>query len=91
MTEDERAVLDEAVGRANAALSMVRMLMQVLVEADLVPPGLVLEGLDAIALATEEAVGDVRATPDTTIQLDQVRHTLDVFGRMPGFKPGRKR
>ena len=88
MTEGERMELSEALGRSNAALSMVRMLMQVLVEADITPPGLILDALDAVALATEEAIGDPRASPDTQIQLDEVRRTIEVFGRMPAFQRG---
>jgi hypothetical protein len=86
MEPNERAELNEALGGSNAALSMVRLLMQLLAETQIMPPHIILDGLDAVALATEETIGDPRATPDTAIQLQEVRRTIEAFSELPAFR-----
>ena len=45
MTDDERFLLDEALGRANAALQLARSLAQMLPELGVIPPSHMLDAL----------------------------------------------
>jgi hypothetical protein len=54
MSDNERFLLIEALGRANTALSLVRVVIQMLGERGLVPPELLLEMIDSGMVDLEE-------------------------------------
>lgn len=89
MTDDERDLLDEALGRADAALQLSRALLQVLAEMNVVPPSILMDVIDAGVLAAEQSMGDPRATREHQVQLREMRATLDALGRpQPPRLPG---
>ena len=86
MTDEERLILDEALGRADAALDLVRMLMQLLVEGNVMPAPLLLNGLRASMHMTEDARANPDATPDVPVEHREVRATLEVLRDLPTFR-----
>ncbi len=89
MTDEERLLLDEALGRANAALALARNLTQTLGELGIVPPSHLLDAQDISVLALEEVMGDRRATPDLTVQLRETRATTAMLDDLPLFRAAR--
>ncbi len=89
MTDDERLLLDEALGRANAALALARGLMQTLGEMGLIAPSHILDVQDVSALVLEEVMSDRRATPDLVVQLRETRLTTAMLDDLPLFQAAR--
>jgi len=89
MTPEERMLLDEALGRANAALALARTLTQTLGELGIIPPAHLLDMQDVSALVLEEAMGDQRAMPDLAVQLRETRSTTAMLDDLPLFRAAR--
>ena len=89
MTDDERHLLDEALGRASAALTVARTLLQTLGELGIIPPSHILDIQDASTLVLEEALGDRRAPPDLAVQLRETRSTTAMLDGLPLFQAAR--
>ena len=65
---------------------MIRMVMQLLVEARVASPKTVLDALDVIALATEEYVAGPEALPEAGVQLQEIRIAIEALGQLPNFR-----
>ena len=89
MTDEERSLLAETLGRANAALALARDLTQMLGELGVIAPSHLLEMQDVAALALEEVMGDRRATPDLAVQLRETRATTAILDDLPLFQAAR--
>ncbi len=89
MTDDERFLLDEALGRANTALALARGLQQMLGEMGTIPPSRILDMQDISTLVVEEAMGDQRATPDLVVQLRETQSTTARLDDLPLFRAAR--
>jgi hypothetical protein len=84
MSDNERFLLIEALGRANTALSLVRVVIQMLGERGLVPPELLLEMIDSGMVDLEEFHSRF---PDGTVQLREYQNLLNDLRTVPGFQP----
>lgn len=87
--DNDREFLVEALGRANTALTFSRMLLQLLGERGVIPPSLLLEGLDGYALILEESLQDSRATLDLAVQLRETLSAIAELDALPVFRDAR--
>ena len=84
MDNNERdLLLEAALGKADAALDLCRMLFQLLMEQHVMPRDLMLSGLDLTALAAEEVGGDPRARVSTSIQIAELQSALEEMRALP--------